>query len=63
VFVLCQDVTNIGNDFGDSGAPVFKWFDYDHVEWAGILWGWSGRGTWHSPVAGVEDDFPAFTQW
>lgn len=63
VFLLCQDITNIHVVGGDSGSPIFKWFDYDHVEWAGILWGVSSRGTWHSPVAGVESDFPAFTQW
>ncbi len=63
VILLCQNTTSIDVAAGDSGAPVFKWFDYDHVEWAGIIWGEDAHVSYHSPAEGVEMDIPAFSQW
>ena len=62
VLLLCQVTTDIDVAPGDSGGPVFKWFDYDHVEWAGIVWGETSQATYHSPAEGVEIDLPAFSQ-
>jgi hypothetical protein len=63
VILLCQQTTNIEVAAGDSGAPVFKWFGNEHVEWAGIIWGEDSQDTYHSPAEGVEMDIPAFSQW
>lgn len=63
VLLLCQNTTNIDIASGDSGAPVFKWFGDDHVEWAGIVWGDDSHETYHSPAEGVEIDIPGFSQW
>jgi hypothetical protein len=63
VILLCQYATNIPIASGDSGSPVFKWFDYDHVEWVGLMWADDAHYTYHSPASGVETDIPAFSQW
>ncbi|HEY0140541.1 MAG TPA: hypothetical protein VGF48_06580 [Thermoanaerobaculia bacterium] len=39
IWLLCNEVTDIYSEPGDSGSPIFKWLNEDEVEWAGILWG------------------------
>jgi hypothetical protein len=49
ITLLCQDAINIGNEAGDSGAPVFR-YNIDHsVTIAGLVWGHGASITAYSP--------------
>jgi hypothetical protein len=54
-WVLCNEITDIWSEPGDSGAPVFKWYG-DTVHWAGIMWAGPANNyneTWHSNTYNV----------
>jgi hypothetical protein len=59
--LLCQGVSNLYNQVGDSGAPVFFWwssYGVNTVGLVGLLWGGSGTGStmYFSPWSGVAQD-------
>lgn len=61
VLFLCQDGSDLYNEGGDSGAPVYRKFD-TYVQWAGILWSAvPEHDTWHSPAWNVRQDLPNFS--
>lgn len=60
VFLLCQDGSDLYNESGDSGGPVYRKFD-TYAQWAGILWGADSHTTWHSPAWNVRQDLPNFS--
>lgn len=57
IWILCNDISDIYSSYGDSGAPIFKWYGNDsYVYFAGILWGGPGLNpyeTWHSPFNNI----------
>jgi hypothetical protein len=63
VLLLCQDGSDLDNNSGDSGGPVYR--DYStYVTWAGILWGQEQSSpfyTLHSPAWAVRLDLPNFS--
>ncbi|HKO54500.1 MAG TPA: hypothetical protein VJ276_01400 [Thermoanaerobaculia bacterium] len=63
VLLLCQDGSDLYNNNGDSGGPVYR--DYStYMTWAGILWGQEQSWpyyTLHSPAWAVRLDLPNFS--
>ena len=59
ITMLCQDHVSGGSDFGDSGAPVFRW-GYgnetfgNNVELFGVLWGGNGTSFVFSAMSNIE---------
>ena len=39
VYILCNDLVRTAADNGDSGAPVFKYYEDNTAELVGMLWG------------------------
>lgn len=65
IWILCNDISDIYSDHGDSGAPIFKWYGEDsYVYFAGILWGGPVNNpyvTWHSPYNSIVKDMGQYT--
>jgi hypothetical protein len=63
VLLICQDGSDLYNENGDSGGPVYRDY-YSYVTWAGILWGQQTSWpfyTLHSPAWAVRFDLPNFS--
>ena len=55
--MLCQDIFEANNDFGDSGSPVFSYTqNHQQVRFNGLLWGGNGEDSVFSPVSAIEDE-------
>ena len=61
ITMLCQDHVSGGSDFGDSGAPVFRW-GYgsetfgNNVELFGVLWGGNSTSFVFSAMWNIEHE-------
>lgn len=56
---ICQGLTNLYSQSGDSGSPVFYWWwfnDVDTVELVGLLWGGDGSIEVYTPWTNVESE-------
>lgn len=61
LWILCNSITDIWSEGGDSGSPVFLWYDKstDMVYFAGILWGGPANNfheTWFSPYSSIREE-------
>ncbi len=52
----CQDYANVGVQRGDSGSPVFLYFDTNDVTIQGILWGFTESEMIFSAWSNIEQD-------
>jgi hypothetical protein len=63
--LICQWVTNIWSQPGDSGSPIFYKLAFNsNVVLHGSLWGGPASDfntTWHSPLYGIEKDLGSLT--
>jgi hypothetical protein len=65
IWILCNDITSIWSEGGDSGSPIFfrLYPDADYVYLAGILWGGPSNNfneTWFSPCWNVQHEMPLY---
>jgi hypothetical protein len=68
--LYCQFWANFTANTGDSGGPVFRFFENmnvggDNVTIVGLLWGWDPvtRRAYYSPWVGVEVDLGPVQMW
>jgi hypothetical protein len=64
IWILCNDVSSIWSDYGDSGSPIFKWYGDGNAYFAGILWGGPSNNpsiTYHSPLTSIVRDMGLYT--
>lgn len=66
LWMVCNTITDIWSEGGDSGSPVFywPWRDQDYVHFEGILWGGPANDfheTWFSRCYNIsKDDFVGY---
>jgi hypothetical protein len=62
--LVCQDISSVWSEPGDSGSPMMYWIEGSDVQLYGILWG-GPNGDWNttysSPLAGIEADLGPLT--
>jgi hypothetical protein len=62
--LICQDISSVWSDGGDSGAPMYVWLGNDQVELYGVLWGGPEGDvttTYSSRLSGIERDLGTLT--